>query len=102
MQRRIVAYVAIAAIIIIIAVLPASARYVWFNGTVQGITADYITVAGQKYQIYHADLKVAKRVKKNDAIYEVSADLNDVRVGQKVSIRVMGGAVFVILIEAYY
>ena len=79
----------------------ASAEYVWINGKVEEVSDKFIKVANIQYIIY-PEMRVIKHVKKNSAIYEKPATLEDVRRFQTVNIRVNGGAVMEIIIEKYH
>lgn len=72
----------------------------YFNGKVDSIQDDRITVAGTTFVL---DKKVIVHIhqRKNNALYEIPGSLNDIRTGAPVYLRVAGRKVFEITLERW-
>ncbi len=78
----------------------ASTEHVYINGKIAKFSKESINIDDKDYRIAH-NVKIVKHVRKGGSIYEEPANFNELAIGKKASIKVLGGVVYEIIIEAY-
>ena len=72
----------------------------YFNGKVNAISKEFINVSGKVFYITR-DCRVAIHKGVNGAFFENPASLRDIKIGDWVTVKVIGNLVTEILIERY-
>lgn len=77
-------------------------EHVYLNGIVINYSSNAIKIDSSKEFYFISDkVRVVKHIKKKNSIYEEPANLRELKVGQSVTLKVIGKTVHEIIIEEY-
>lgn len=77
-------------------------EHVYLNGKVINYSSNTIKIDSSKEFYFISDkVRVVKHIKKKNSIYEEPANLRELKVGQSVTLKVIGKTILEIIIEEY-